>query len=181
MAIIGIIGADDRAVAIGRMIRRTGHTVCFSDLDDERTSLAAAEALGGTAFATTPYQQAANCATLLLATHWEDVDRALDALGDYKDGVLVDATRPPDLGRLSGAELLAHKLDNRHVVKGFVEPPNEDGFIRIASDDPQARAEVGKLIASCGRSALDVGPLANARTIERAVAEHLSGVFSEGS
>jgi predicted dinucleotide-binding enzyme len=67
------------------------------------------------------------------------------------------------------------------VVKGFVEPPNEDGFIRIASDDPQARAEVGKLIASCGRSALDVGPLANARTIERAVAEHLSGVFGEGS
>jgi predicted dinucleotide-binding enzyme len=66
-------------------------------------------------------------------------------------------------------------------VKGFVEPPNEDGFIRIASDDPQARAEVGELIASCGRSALDVGPLANARTIERAVAEHLSDVFTDGS
>lgn len=174
MAIIGIIGADDRAVAIGRMLRRTGNTVCFSDVHDELAAQAAAEALGDGAFATTPYQQAANCNTLLLATRWQDVDRALTELGDYKEGVLVDATRPPDLGRLSGAELLSHKLDNRHVVKGFVESPDDDGFIRIASDDPEARAEVGELIASCGRSALDVGPLANARTIERAVADHLS-------
>lgn len=174
MAIIGIIGADDRAVAIGRMLRKTGNVISFSDLDDDRTSQAAAEALGSGAFATTPYQQAASCDTLFLATRWQDIDRALNALGDYKNGVFVDTTRPPDLGRLSGAELLAHKLDNRHVVKGFVEPPDDDGFIRIASDDPEARAEIGELIASCGRSALDVGPLANARTIERAVADHLT-------
>lgn len=174
MAIFGIIGADDRAVAIGRMIRRTGHTVCFSDVNDERTSVAAAEVLGDGAFATTPYQQAANCDALVLTIHWEDIDQALTALGDYKDGIVVDATRPPDLGRLSGAEILAHKLDNRHVVKGFVEPLETNEFIKIASDDPEARAEVGELIANCGRTALDVGPLANARTIERAVAAELS-------
>jgi predicted dinucleotide-binding enzyme len=174
MAIIGIIGADDRAVAIGRMIRRTGHTVCFSDVNDDRTSLAAAEVLGDGAFATTPYQQAATCETLVLTVHWEDLERALAALGDYKEGVVVDATRPPDLGRLSGAELLAHKLDNRHVVKGFVEPLESNEFIKIASDDPEARAEVGELIANCGRTALDVGPLSNARVIERTVAAELS-------
>ena len=174
MAIIGIIGADERAVAIGRMIRRTGNTVCFSDVNDDRTSLAAAEVLGEGAFATTPYQQAASCKTLVFTIHWEDIERALTALGDYKDGIVVDATRPPDLGRLSGAEILAHKLDNRHVVKGFVEPLETNEFIKIASDDPQARAEVGELIAHCGRTALDVGPLANARSIERAVAAELS-------
>jgi predicted dinucleotide-binding enzyme len=174
MAIIGIIGSDDRAVAIGRMIRTTGHTVCFSDVNDDRTSVAAAEVLGNGAFATTPYQQAANCDTLVLTVHWEDLDRTLTALGDYKEGIVVDATRPPDLGRLSGAELLAHKLDNRHVVKGFVEPLESNEFIKIASDDPEARAEVGALIANCGRTALDVGSLANARVIERAVAAELS-------
>ncbi len=174
MAIIGIIGADDRAVAIGRMIRRTGRTVCFSDINDDRTSLAAAEVLGDGAFATTPYQQAASCDTLVLTVHWEDLERTLTALGDYKDGVLVDATRPPDLGQLSGAELLAHKLDNRHVVKGFVEPLETNEFIKIASDDPEARAEVSELIAQSGRTALDVGPLANARVIEREVAAQLS-------
>jgi predicted dinucleotide-binding enzyme len=174
MAIIGIIGADDRAVAIGRMIRQTGHTVCFSDVNDDRTSQAAAEVLGDDTYATTPYQQAASCEALVFTIHWEDLDRALTALGDYKDGIVVDATRPPDLGRLSGAELLAHKLDNRHVVKGFVEPLERNEFIKIASDDPEARAEVSELIANCGRTALDVGPLANARVIERAVAAELS-------
>lgn len=174
MAIIGIIGADDRAVAIGRMIRRTGHTVCFSDPSDDRTPQVAAEVLGDGTYATTPYQQAANCKTLVFTIRWEDLDRALTALGDYKDGIVVDATRPPDLGRLSGAELLAHKLDNRHVVKGFVEPLERDAFIKIASDDPEARAEVSELIANCGLTALDVGPLANARVIERAVAAELS-------
>ncbi len=174
MAIIGIIGADDRAVAIGRVIRRTGHTVCFSDINDDRTSLAAAEVLGDGAFATTPYQQAATCDTLVLTIHWEDVERALMALGTYKDGILVDATRPPDLGQLSGAELLAHKLDNRHVVKGFVEPLETNEFIKIASDDPEARATVSELIAHCGRTALDIGPLANARGIERSVAAEVS-------
>ncbi|HUN29762.1 MAG TPA: NAD(P)-binding domain-containing protein [Alphaproteobacteria bacterium] len=177
MAIIGIIGADDRAVAIGKMLRRGGNTVCFSDLDDDRISQSAAEVLGEGAFATTPYQQAATCDALLLTIRWQDVERALAALGTYKDGIVVDATRPPDLGGLSGAELLAHKLDNRHVVKGFVEPLEENAnhFIRIASDDPEARAEVGEIIAHCGWSALDLGPLANARTIERHVAERLSG------
>jgi predicted dinucleotide-binding enzyme len=174
MAIIGIIGADDRAVAIGRMIRRTGYTVCFSDIHDDRTSLAAAEVIGGDAFATTPYQQAANCDALVFTVHWEDIEPVLTALGDYKNGVVVDATRPPDLGRLSGAEILAHKMDNRHVVKGFVEPLETSEFIKIASDDPEARAEIGELIANCGRTALDVGPLANARAIERAVATDLS-------
>ena len=176
MAIIGIIGADDRAVAIGKMLKRGGHVVCFSDLDDDRTSQSAAEGLGEGAYATTPHQQAVTCDPLFFTIHWQDLERALAALGTYKDGVVVDATRPPDLGQLSGAEMLAHKLDNPHVVKGFVESldADESEFIRIASDDPAARAKVGELIAHCGRSALDVGPLATARTIERAVAEHLS-------
>ena len=174
MAIIGIIGADDRAVAIGRIARRAGHEVCFSDIHDDRTAIAAAEVLGDGAFATTPYQQGANCPTIVLTVRWDEVDRALTALGDYKDGIVVDATRPPDLGRLSGAELLAHKLDNHHVVKGFVEPLETTEFIRIASDDVQARTEVGELIAGGGRAALDVGTLAKARDIERQVAAELS-------
>jgi predicted dinucleotide-binding enzyme len=72
--------------------------------------------------------------------------------------------------------MLAHKLDNPHVVKGFVEPldGDESHFIKIASDDARARAEVGEIIAHCGGNALDVGPLANARTIEREVAEQLA-------
>ncbi|HTU70748.1 MAG TPA: NAD(P)-binding domain-containing protein [Candidatus Baltobacteraceae bacterium] len=163
---IGIIGADDRAVALGRMLRRCGHNVCFSDPIDDRTSQSAAEALGDGAFATTPYQQAANCETLLLTVHWEDLEPALAALGSYKDGIVIDATRPPHMGDRSGAELLAQKLDNRHVVKAFVEPPELTNDFKVASDDPEARAKVEEIIENCGRHAIDAGPLIHAREME---------------
>jgi len=164
---IGIIGADDRAVKIARMLKHSGHTICFSDPRDERMSRAAAAVVGEDTFATTPYRQAATCDTLVLTVPWQDLERTLAALGSYKDGIVVDATRPPDLGRLSGAELLARKLDNRHIVKAFVEPLETSQSIKVASDDPEARAEVEALIAACGRQPLDAGPLANARGIER--------------
>ena len=60
------------------------------------------------------------------------------------------------------------------MVKGFVEPLETNEFIKIASDDPEARAAVSELIAHCGRTALDIGPLANARGIERSVATEVS-------
>jgi predicted dinucleotide-binding enzyme len=164
---IGIIGADDRAVAIGKLLLRSGSTVCFSDPMHQQTSASAAHALGNGAFASTPYRQAATCDTLLLTVHWEDLETALNALGSYKDGLLIDATRPPDLGEHSGAELLAHKLDNRHVVKAFVEPSKPGDTIKIAADDPEARERVESLISACGCSPENVGPLVHAREIER--------------
>jgi len=174
MAIIGIVGADARAVAIGRVIRKAGHTVCFSDVNDYRTSIAAADIVGDGAYAAMPDRQAEACETIVLAVRWQDVDRALEAIGRFEEGIVVDATRPPSLGHLSGAELLAHKLNNPRVVKGFVEPLESAEFIRIASDDVGARAEVGELIARSGRTALDVGPLQRARDIEREIAKQLT-------
>jgi predicted dinucleotide-binding enzyme len=170
---IGIIGSDEHGVEIGRALRKSGTIISFSDIEDDRTSQSAAVRLGEGTYATTPYQQAAHCDAICLAVRWEQVDRALTAIGAFKDGIIIDATRPPDLGRLSGAELLAHKLDNPHVVKAFVEPISGNHFIKIAADDPTARAEVGELIMHSGHSPLDIGPLANARTIEREFAKNL--------
>ena len=170
---IGIIGSDEHGVEIGNALKKAGAVIYFSDVEDDRTSQSAAQRLGESAVATTPYQQAVHCDALCLAVRWEQLDRALTAIGPYKDGIVIDATRPPDLGRLSGAELVAHKLDNRHVVKAFVEPIASNAFIKIAADDPQARAEVGELIAHSGHSPLDIGPLANARVIEREFAKTL--------
>lgn len=170
---IGIIGADDRAVAIARVLRASGCTVSFSDLDDRGTSQSAAELIGAGAYATTPYQQAASCDALCIAIRWAALERALSAIGSYKDGIVIDATRPPDLGALSGAELLAHKLDNRHVVKAFVEPLEGNRFVKLASDDPEARSELSDLLAQGGHGAVDLGPLAKAREIEREAARAL--------
>jgi predicted dinucleotide-binding enzyme len=165
---IGIIGADDRAVAIGRMLQRCGHKVSFSSPKGNDAADKAAQALGGDASSCTTYDQAATSEALVMAIHWEDVDDTLKALGDYKDGLVIDATRPPELGaETSGAEILAKKLDNRHVVKAFVDVADPKEPIRIASDDPEARMQVEEMIRTCGGVVEDAGPLSKAAEIER--------------
>lgn len=165
---IGIIGADDRAVTIGRLLQNCGHHVSFSDPRRPDSAEKAAEAIGGEAKACTIYDQATSSEALIFAIHWEDVDGSLRALGAYKDGIVVDAIRPPTLqGDTSGAEILAKKLDNRHVVKAFVDIVDPHDPILVAGDDPEARSAVEQLIEECGRRYEDVGPLANAAKIER--------------
>ncbi len=167
---IGIIGADDRAVTVGKMLCACGHVVCFSDPMNERTPASAAHAIGHGAFACSPNQQATTCDTLIFMVHWEDLDRTLGALGTYKDGIVIDATRPPDLGERSCAETIAQKLDNAHVVKAFVEHLEPGATIKVAADDARARERAEELIAGCGCNVENVGSLANARSIERHMA-----------
>lgn len=168
---IGIIGADDRGVAIGRLLQRCGHRVTFSDPNGPDHAQKAADALGGDCAACSTYDQATTADALVLAVHWEDLDGSLKALGDYKDGIIIDATRPPYLeDGTSGAELLARKLDNRHVVKAFVDMDDPKEPIRVASDDPEARIQVEEMIRVCGGVVEDVGPLSKAIEIERGYA-----------
>jgi predicted dinucleotide-binding enzyme len=164
---IGIIGADDRAVTVGKMLSGCGHVVCFSDPLHEKTPASAAHAIGHDAFACTASQQAGTCDALIFMVHWQDLDQTLRALGSYKDGIVIDATRPPDLGERSGAETIAQKLDNQHVVKALVENLEPGATIKVAADDSRARERVEELIAACGCTAENVGSLANARSIER--------------
>ena len=173
---IGIIGADDRAVAIGRIFQQGGNHVTFSDPNGETAAQKAVDALGGDAKICTAYDQAATSDALVMVIHWEDVDGTLRSIGSYKDGLVIDATRPAKLTTgTSGAEILAKKLDNRHVVKAFVDmtDPQHDP-IRIATDDPEARKQVEDIIRSSGIEVEDLGPLANACVIELAYEDRLA-------
>jgi predicted dinucleotide-binding enzyme len=171
---IGIIGADDRATTIGRLLQECGHQISFSDPRRPDSAEKAVAAIGGEAKACSTYDQATSSDALVFAIHWEDVDGTLRALGDYKDGIVIDATRPPKQLEegTSGAEILAKKLDNRHVVKAFIDIVDPHDPILVASDDPEARSTVEHLIEECGRRYEDVGPLANAGKIEREHAMH---------
>lgn len=176
--VIGIVGADDRAVTIARQLRTCGHTVTFSDpggLDHAEKAVAALA--DPEVRADTPYNQAAVSEALILAIHWEDMDKTLSQIGDYKDGVVIDAMRPP---RIPGAEnsaiALEHKLDNRHIVKAFVEEPLPKAEVMIASDDPEARMMVVELVQSCGGTAVDIGPLSEATVIERRFSDNTKAI-----
>lgn len=169
--IIGIIGGDDRAVAIGRMLHACGHEISFSDPTPANAAEHAVQAMDGQARVSTPYEQAATSDAVVLAVHWQDLDRALMALGSYKDGVVIDATRPPKIHGASGAEMLARKLDNHHIVKAFVDDLRAGVPVRVASDDPLAKATVRQTVAGCGGTIEDLGPLQGAIEIERSYAE----------
>lgn len=174
--VIGIIGTDDRAVSIGRLLSRCGHEISFSDPVESGRAEKARDALAGSS-AEMAYEQAAKCETLVLAVHWEDLDIALAALGAYKNGIVIDATRPPKLdGDDNGAQLLAKKLDNRHVVKAFVEELVPNGPVQVAANDPEARAMVCGMIESCGGKAIDIGPLSEAAHIESAYAKDATAI-----
>ena len=166
--IIGIVGSDNRAVEIGRLLSRGGHTVSFSDPTKAERALKAVEALGKGSTAESAYRQTAKSDALLMAVRWQDVEHAVNALGPYHNGIVIDATHAPPLPKGSGAQRLAHMLDNRHVVKAFVEEIKPGAEISVCSDDPNAMHLVEAIIADCGCKPRECGSLANAAEVERA-------------
>jgi predicted dinucleotide-binding enzyme len=88
---IGIIGCDDRAVAIGRLLAGGGHEVTFSDSSRTERAEAAASQVNG-ASVEIPYRQAMTREILVFATPRAEIDRALTSLGSDTGGmVIVDA------------------------------------------------------------------------------------------
>jgi predicted dinucleotide-binding enzyme len=177
---IGIVGSDDRGLAIGRLLRRGGHHVSFSDPRGPNHARHAAQALGEDTVSTTSEEQARFCDAIVLAVRWQDLPRTLDDLALFENGVLIDAVRAPafESGK-SGAELLAEKFHKVRVAKAFVEAPLSDGVVQFCADDGDARELVTGLILSSGAQVDDLGPLRNARALEHDFAEK-PGIETEG-
>src|SRR5580693_1491703 len=117
--IIGIVGSDDRAQAIGRLLKRGGHKITFGDPSARDRAARAAAALGTNS--EIPYKQAMCSDLLMVAVPREQLDRALTAVGSGADAVIVDAVENErGNGSHSGAEMLAHKLDSHNVVRALI-------------------------------------------------------------
>lgn len=103
---IGIVGSDDRAMAIGRLMRSGGHQVTFADPKAKERAKRAAALVG--ARDEIPYRQAMSADLLVLAVPRQDLDRAVTAVGSGADAVIVDAVEDERGNRSqSGAEVLA--------------------------------------------------------------------------
>jgi predicted dinucleotide-binding enzyme len=169
---IGIVGADDRAVGIARLLLRSGHKVTLSDPTGRGAARNAELALDHWAKASTVGEQALDSQALILAIHWQDVEDVLQMIGNHPRGIVIDATRPPRTGDgKSGAEFIARRLRSPHVIKGFVDVADPNEPIEIAGDDSQARMRVAEIIGQCGARVADRGSLANAAAIERGYIE----------
>jgi predicted dinucleotide-binding enzyme len=150
---IGIVGSNDRAKAIGRLLQAGGHQLSYADLN------------GPTA--NSPYRQAIRSELLVMAVQPQELDRAVKALGSGSDTVIVDAVEPErGNGRLSGAEMLARKLDSHRVVRALINMPQSGANIPIAGDDPTAKAAVDRAFRASGCLTTDRGPLSHAIELE---------------
>jgi predicted dinucleotide-binding enzyme len=163
---IVIIGAGAVGTALATSLGRAGHTVENPVRGREADAVAAADAV-------------------VLAVPWsahEDVTARI--AGGVKGKLVIDAMNPlkPDYSGLatengpSGAEIVAAALPGAVVVKAFNtlfasvqgDPDAHgltlDGF--YATDDQDAKGEVGILLRTMGFRPIYVGPLARARELE---------------
>lgn len=166
---IGIVGSDNRAQAIGRLLRSGGHTLTFSDPGAGDRAERIATEMGTTQ--EIPYQQAMDSDLLLLAVPREQVDRAVTAVGSGADAVIVDAVDGErGNGRRSGAEMLAHKLDTHRIVRALINMPQSGSNIQICGDDATSKVLVDRALHACGCETTDRGPLSKSAELEAPVA-----------
>jgi predicted dinucleotide-binding enzyme len=163
--IIGIVGSDDRAQAIGRLLSNGGHKVTFGDPGASERAKLAAQALGTQS--ELPYRQAMESDLLLLAVPRDQVDKAVTAIGSAPEAVVVDAIEG-ERGNASrsGAEMLARKLDSYRVVRALINMPQSGSNIQICGDDPMSKDLVDMALHSSGCITSDRGPLSNAAELE---------------
>jgi predicted dinucleotide-binding enzyme len=162
---IGIVGSDDRAVAIARLLRGGGHQVTFGDPSAKERAARAAMALGTRT--QLPYEQAMCSDLLFLAVPRAEIDRTVTAVGSGAHAVIVDAIEGErGNGRLSGTETLAHKLNSRNVVRALINMPQSGANVPICGDDSNAKVLVEQALHACGCLTTDRGPLSNAVELE---------------
>ena len=162
---IGIVGSDDRAKAIGRLLRTGGHQLTVADRSANQQAERVAAEIG--AHTETPYKQAMSSELLVVAVPRSSVDAAVKAIGSGSQAVIVDAVGDEHgNGAHSGAEMLAAKLDSHHVVRALINMPQSGANIPICGDDANAKAVVDRALHASGCLTTDRGPLGHAAELE---------------
>ena len=185
---IGILGSGLMGAKLGTIFAKAGHDVVFSYSRSERKLKRLAREAGERAQSGTPREAVVNADVLLLAVHWTRVDDVLKRAGDLSGKAIVSCTLPmsADDTRLvightsSGAEALAKKIRNAHIVAAFSTAPSEvlfDVFRRkrrtrrrpslmYCGDNLRAKEVAARLIRAVGFGPVDAGPLRIARFLE---------------
>src|SRR5258705_2231537 len=122
---IGIRGAGQVGLAVGRQLTGAGHRVKLSSARGPHALTPVAQSIGAEAASVT---EAAAAELVLLALPWPAVPDVLDPLPDWQGRILVDATNPfvtfdplqlADLQGRSASVIVAEHAPGARVVKAF--------------------------------------------------------------
>lgn len=173
---IGIIGAGNVGLAVGRQLAAAGHNVKLSSARGPLALAPLADEIGGQAVSV---PEAAAADLVLLAVPWWSMAEVLDALPDWQGRILIDATNPfisfeplelADLDGHSASVIVARHAPGARVVKAFnsvamenfSKGPQEGSARRVvfvSGDDAAAKTTVQSLISELGFLPIDLGGL----------------------
>lgn len=173
---IGIIGAGNVGLAVGRQLAAAGHNVKLSSARGPLALAPLADEIGGQAVSV---PEAAAADLVLLAVPWWSMAEVLDALPDWQGRILIDATNPfisfeplelADLDGHSASVIVARHAPGARVVKAFnsvamenfSKGPQEGSARRVvfvSGDDAAAKTTVQSLISELGFLPIDLGSL----------------------
>jgi predicted dinucleotide-binding enzyme len=173
---IGILGAGQVGLAVGRRLIGAGHRVKLSSARGPDVLTPVAQGIGAEAASMT---EAAAQELVLLAVPWPAVPDVLDPLPDWQGRILVDATNPfvtfnplqlADLQGRSASVIVAEHAPGARVVKAFnsitmanFETGPQQGDARrvlfVSGDDVGSKRAVQQLITDLGYAAIDLGGL----------------------
>lgn len=183
---IGIIGAGNVGVGLGRRLAAAGHDIVVSFARTPDKVEAAAAAIGGGARPGEPQDAVRHGDAIIVATPWGATLETLRGLADALSGKIVWDTTNPMNADMSGLEVgldtsageeVALIAPGARVVKAvppFAEVLSSDSTeiggarpgVFVCGDDAVARATVLRLVADVGADGVDAGPLTNARYTE---------------
>lgn len=173
---IGIVGAGQVGLGVGRRLIGAGHHVKLSSARGQGALTPVAQGIGAEAASMT---EAAAQELVLLALPWPAVPDVLDPLPDWQGRILVDATNPfvtfnplqlADLQGRSASVIVAEHAPGARVVKAFnsitmanFEKGPRQGEARrvlfVSGDDVASKQTVQHLITELGYAAIDLGGL----------------------
>jgi 8-hydroxy-5-deazaflavin:NADPH oxidoreductase len=184
---VGILGSGLMGGKLGTLFARAGHEVVFSYSRKPEKLKRLARDAGENARPGTPKEAAQDADALLLAVHWLQIDDVLKKAGDLSGKIIVTCCLPMNAEDTdltiahtsSGAEALARKVRQAHVVAAFGTIPSEVLFgvferrgkgnrpSLVYYGDHQGAKEVAvTLIRDVGFDPVDAGPLRIARYAE---------------
>jgi 8-hydroxy-5-deazaflavin:NADPH oxidoreductase len=180
---LAIVGAGRIGGNAARLWSRAGHDVliCFSRHPDQLAARAAE--LGDHVAAASPAHAVEHADVVMLAVPWGAIDQALEEVGPLAGKVVLDATnqfgagpKPADgqtvaafnSARMPGARYVCgfNTLTSRFQAEASNRAGDQRAVLFICGDYPAAKDIVAKLIEDAGFAAVDLGPTANARTME---------------
>ncbi len=191
---IGIIGSGNVGSSLASGLVRHGHDVMLGTRDAQKPAvLDFVEASDGRGRAGTYTEAARYGDVVITAFPGSLVEETVSAIGpqNLAGKLVIDAVNP--IARVDGvvtaaygdddsaAEVLQRAVPTARVVKAYntiwasrmVDPNPAEGSttMRIAGNDPDAKAEVAALLESTGWKVRDLGDLTHARKLEAEVVD----------